>query len=143
MTLGKHLFNECTLYGRRTMVYLAGSTSHDTEGRALAVKISQQVETRKSEAVLIEHARKCGVKDHLVEIVKAKDLFRLSEGIRKNFVFDESQKWEDRILRCLLLPYYLPLCERLRENPDSIKAMATQMLKCEFGLSGLASNSGC
>lgn len=143
VTLGKHLVNEYTLFGRRTMVYLARLTSIDTGGRVLAVKISQQVETRTSEVDLVELARDRGIREHLPEMLKAKDLWRLSQGIRKNFVFDESQKWEDRILRCIVLPYYIPLCERLRENPDSIKTMATQMLTCEFNIFLLTLGSGC
>lgn len=125
------MFNQYSLFGRRTTIYGAASTSADTGGRALVVKLSQQVRTRTSEVELIQEARKCHAGDHLPEIVKAKDLWNLSDGIRKLFVFDKSQEWEDRVLRCILLPFYLPLRERLRENPDSIKTMAIQMLTCE------------
>ena len=131
VTLGKHMFNQHSLFGRRTTVYRAASTSVDTGGRVLVVKLSQQVRTRTSEVELIQHAHDRGAGKHLPEILKAKDLWYLSDGTRKHFVFDESQEWEDRVLRCILLPFYLPLRERLRENPDSIKTMVMQMLTCE------------
>ena len=131
VTLGNHVFSQYALIGRRTTIYLASSTSVDTGGRALVVKLSQQVVTRTSEVELIKHAIDCGVKDHLPEIVKAKDLWKLSKGIRQAFGLNE-EDWEDRVLRCLLLPHYLPVHDRLRENPDSIKIMATQMLKCAY-----------
>lgn len=42
VTLGNHVYSQNGYIGRRTTVYLASSTSGDTGGRALVVKISQQ-----------------------------------------------------------------------------------------------------
>lgn len=129
VTLGKQMVSQYALIGRRTTVYHASSTSDDTGGRALVVKLSQHICMRTSEVELLEHAYQCGVKAHLPEIVKAKDLWWLSKGIRRSFNLNQDD-WENRVLRCLLLPYYLPIHDRLRENPDCIKIMAKQMLKC-------------
>lgn len=131
VTLCKHLFHQYSLFGRRATVYRAASTSVDPGGRVLAVKLSQHVCTRTSETELTQRAHDRGAVEHLQEIVKAKDLWYLSDGIRKQFILDESQKWKDRVLRCIVVPFYLPLHEQLRENPDSIKTMVKQMLTCE------------
>lgn len=131
VTLGEYVFSQYSLVGRRTTIYRASSTSVDTGGCALVVKFSQQVRTRTSEVELLKIAAKAGVTEHLPEIVKAKDLWWLSEGIRKFFCLKQKE-WEDRVLRCILLPQYFPVEDRLRENSDSIKIMATQMLKCAY-----------
>lgn len=130
VTLDEHVYSQYTLFGRRTIVYKASSTSIDTGGRALAVKLSQQFTGRVSEVELINHARDCNAADHLPEILKAKDLCKLSEGMRQYFMLEEDQTWDDRILRCIVTPLYLPLEERLCQSPESLMIMARQMVDC-------------
>lgn len=130
--LEKFVFSQYVIFGRRTTVYQASSRATALSGRALVVKISLQFIDRQSEVELVEKARKCGVR-YLPEILKAKDMWKLSDGIRQYFLFEGTAlKWDDRVLRCIVLPYYIPLSVQLLRKPDSIKTMARQMLRCEF-----------
>ena len=101
-----------------------------TGGKVLAVKLSQQLTNRKSEVDLISRAKARGVVDHLPEILKSKDLWKLSDGVRHRFALTEH--WDDRVLRRIVSPCYVPLAERLVEEPDSLKTMVRQMLQCKL-----------
>ncbi|KAI0681901.1 hypothetical protein BC835DRAFT_1402459 [Cytidiella melzeri] len=59
VTLGKHVYSQYALVGRRTTVY-EGTTSADS-GRRVIVKVSQQYIKRTSEFDIVEHARKLGI----------------------------------------------------------------------------------
>ena len=110
-------------------MYLATFTSTRAAGRTLVVKLSQQPLNRISEVELVRQTRERGV-DHFPETLRTRDLWKLSEGIRRHFVFQKTDRWEDRILRCIVLPRYIPLRQRLL-NPDSLVTMAKQLLKCQ------------
>lgn len=132
ITFGKNVFTQYALFGRRTCIYAATTTSSEHEGRVLAVKLSQQYETRTSEVELLNHARECGVVDHVPEVLKAKDFGKLSEDVRRGFGPTTIDPLKSRILRCIVTDHYVPLAEQLTENPDSLRTMVNQLLGCKY-----------
>ncbi|KAI0691941.1 hypothetical protein BC835DRAFT_1359181 [Cytidiella melzeri] len=64
VTLGKHVYSQYALVGRRTTIY-EGTTSAAGGGRVI-VKVSQQYIKRTSEYDIVEHARKLGI-EHVPE----------------------------------------------------------------------------
>ncbi|KAI0692609.1 hypothetical protein BC835DRAFT_45077 [Cytidiella melzeri] len=126
VTLGKHIYSQYALVGRRTTIY-EGTTSAAGGGRVI-VKVSQQYVKRTSEFDLVEHARKLGI-EHVPEFLKSKDLWYLSSGIRKLFATAPDPD-NDRVLRCLVMDRYTPLSEKLVQAPDSLMEMAKQLITC-------------
>ncbi|KAI0339741.1 hypothetical protein BDW22DRAFT_583802 [Trametopsis cervina] len=124
VTLGDHIFSQYSLVGRRTTVY--EGTSPAEEG-IFVVKISQQYVGRTSEVDLVKRAKKYGV-TNLVNIRKSKDLWKLSDGIRK--AFDLPTGDDDRVMRCIVMDNYARLSEQLARDPDSIQIMVPQMIDC-------------
>ncbi|KAI0339737.1 hypothetical protein BDW22DRAFT_1361329 [Trametopsis cervina] len=74
---------------------------------------------------MVKLAKEKGVK-HRMNILKSKDLSKLSDGIRK--AFDSSKGYDDRVMRCLVLCSYQPLSDQLSRKPDSIKTMACHIV---------------
>jgi hypothetical protein len=125
VTLGEHIYTQYTLIGRRTTVYHGTSTRTGCEN--VVVKMSQQYRTRASEADFIAMAHNKGI-HNIPEVLHSKDLWRMSDDgtIRRAF----GVPYDDRVLRCIVMPYYKPLAVKLAEDPDSLKTMARQMIAC-------------
>lgn len=135
-TLIRHLYTQYTLIGRRTIVYVAYAPGLYPGSDEIVIKISQQYVGRKSEADILElaHARKV---KHVAELIKAKDLFRLSDGIRNLF----GVEFDDRVARAIAMPLYATLSSTLDRDPLLLKKMARQMIQCESALPYLFSLS--
>ena len=102
--------------------------SNDNNG-ALTVEISQPSVERTYEVHLGEHALSLGI-GHILDTSKARDVWKLSEDVHRQFVSRKRKTLDDRVTRCLVLPSYIPLEEQLAESPNSIKLMARQILSC-------------
>jgi hypothetical protein len=65
---------------------------------------------------------------NIVKALDSEDLWRMSDDgtIRRAFAVP----YDDRVFRCIVMPYYKPLAVKLAENPDSLKTMARQMIAC-------------
>ncbi|KAI0685290.1 hypothetical protein BC835DRAFT_1523493 [Cytidiella melzeri] len=126
VTLGKHVYSQYALVGRRTTLY-EGTTSADS-GRRVIVKVSQQYIKRTSEFDIVEHARKLGI-EHVPEFLKSKDLWYLSSGICKLFATALDPD-NNRVFHCLVMDRYTPLSEKLVQAPDSLMEMAKQLITC-------------
>ncbi|KAI0085302.1 hypothetical protein BDY19DRAFT_450284 [Irpex rosettiformis] len=126
ITLGRHIYTQYTIVGRRTSVYEGTTLTPKRRRRRVAVKIALQNITRASEINIISLARHKGV-DHLPEILNRADLWRLSDSdIRKAL----EVAYDDRILRVIVTPCYVPLCVQLAKNPDSLTTMVKQITDC-------------
>jgi hypothetical protein len=130
LTLSKLVFSQYAIVGRRTFVYEAVTDSKLFHGKDVIVKFSQQVCTRKSEAFLLDVARKADV-DHLPELHLSEDLWRLSDGIREAFYPDMKDAYEDRVLRMLVYTKYQPLEVLFSKSAEHLPTMVDQMLDCK------------
>jgi hypothetical protein len=126
VTLGGHLYTQYALIGRRTVVY--EGTTPASAHKKVVIKMSQQYCNRKSEVVFIEAAREKGI-DHVPAILSSKDLWRMSDEGTIRAAFGKHD-YEDRVLRCIIMPSYTPLVEQLAQDPDSLKVMVIQLIKC-------------
>ncbi|KAI0085841.1 hypothetical protein BDY19DRAFT_1018841 [Irpex rosettiformis] len=113
------------LFGRRTTVYKGKVGQCPGHGRVVAVKLAQQIPTRKPEVCMITLAQSHGV-EHLPEILKWADIRKLSDGIRSKF----GVEYDDRILRVIVTPCYVPLCVQLAKDPNSLITMVKQVINC-------------
>jgi hypothetical protein len=125
VTLGDHIYTQYALVGRRTTVY--HGTANQGTHKKVVVKMSQQYSTRASEAELIKIAQEKGA-DHIPDVLQCGDLWRMSnsDSIRQAF----GTSYDDRIYRCIVMPYYTPLAQKLAQDPDSLKTMARQLIFC-------------
>jgi hypothetical protein len=125
VTLGEHIYTQYALVGRRTTVY--HGTANQGTRKKVVVKMSQQYSTRTSEVELIKIAQEKGA-DHIPDVLQCGDLWRMSnsDGIRQAF----GTPYDDRIYRCIVMPYYTPLSQKLAQDPDSLKTMARQLIFC-------------
>ncbi|THG93372.1 hypothetical protein EW026_g7846 [Hermanssonia centrifuga] len=128
VTLGKPIFTQYELVGRRTFLYQI-KTNTVVAQTPLVIKFSYQVVTRKREQDLVEVARKAGVK-HIPKVHMWRDLWKLSEGARAIFHGDNKDAYEDRMLRALVYTRYLPLKALFRTAWHLIPHMADQILDC-------------
>lgn len=138
-TLGKHLYSQYALVGRRTFVYDVEAESPSKPAKPIIVKIAQQVERRTPEWKLIASAAREGV-CNLPEVHAYGVLHDLrnnpdSPGTRQRLhniakLLDEGPKFENRIVRALVCTKYMTLEARLAECPEDIMTMTYQMLGC-------------
>ncbi|THG94234.1 hypothetical protein EW026_g7196 [Hermanssonia centrifuga] len=129
ITLGKPIFTQYNLVGRRTFLYEI-KTDSKTLTKPMVAKFSYQVTTRKAEQKLLRRAKKAGVK-HLPEVHMWKDFWKLSEGARAIFhEHDKDDQYEDRVFRGLVYTQYFPLKELFSKSCELIPRMVDQMLDC-------------
>ncbi|PSR74565.1 hypothetical protein PHLCEN_2v9742 [Hermanssonia centrifuga] len=129
VTLGKPIFTQYNLVGRRTFLYEI-KTDSETLTKPMVAKFSYQVTTRKAEQKLLRRAMKAGVK-HLPEVHMWKDFWKLSEGARAIFhEHDKDDQYEDRVFRGLVYTQYFPLKELFSKSCELIPRMIDQMLDC-------------
>lgn len=112
-TITEVLSRARAIHGRCSCVLAAT----DPDGNECAIKLSWQVTTRVNEVELIKLAHERGVKS-IVEVLYSEDLRRLSEGRRSRLppTVCQSIRVEDRHLRVLVLPLYMPLYKVLDPN---------------------------
>jgi hypothetical protein len=122
-TITDVIYHARALHGRCTRVFGA----KDVAGKKYAIKLSWQVTTRISEAELVDHARERGVKN-IVELLYWEDLRKLSDGRRSRLPPNTCRGVcvEDRCLRILVLPRYIPLYRVL--NPKDFLQASISLL---------------
>ncbi|PSS17152.1 hypothetical protein PHLCEN_2v3210, partial [Hermanssonia centrifuga] len=128
VTLGKPIFTQYGIVGRRTFLYRI-KTDTVVAQTPLVVKFAYQVVSRKREQDLVEVARKAGV-DHIPKVHMWSDLWKLSEGARAIFHNGETNAYEDRMLRALVYTRYIPLKALFKTAWHLIPHMADQILDC-------------
>ena len=133
ITLGEHVFSQCSLVGRRTFLYAVNvKKGPSCEAHEAVVKFAYQTVVRAREQDLVGKARAAGVK-HLPKIEMSADLCNLSDFIRKDFVDANSigLAYEHRTLRAIVYHRYRPLKEVFPEHCLLIPVMVDQMIDCE------------
>ncbi|PSS38067.1 hypothetical protein PHLCEN_2v98 [Hermanssonia centrifuga] len=128
VTLGKPVFTQYGLVGRRTFLYRI-KTNTVVAQTPLVIKFSYQVVSRKREQDLVEVARKAGVK-HIPKVHMWRDLWKLSDGARAIFHGDKKGVYEDKMLRALVYTRYIPLKALFKTAWHLIPHMADQILDC-------------
>ncbi|PSR75732.1 hypothetical protein PHLCEN_2v8916 [Hermanssonia centrifuga] len=116
VTLGKPVFTQYGLVGRRTFLYRI-KTNTVVAQTPLVIKFSYQVVSRKREQDMVEVARKAGV-EHIPKVHMWRDLWKLSEGARAIFH------------GALVYTRYIPLKALFKTAWHLIPHMADQILDC-------------
>ena len=116
------------IVSRHSNVYTGQSPGAASDSSDVVVKLSQQYEGRTSEVDLIKKAKEKKI-EHIAEIYAWKDFSKLSERGPRKFL---SVAVDERIFRAIVMRCYEPLKERLKENPDSLKIMAEQLIDCTY-----------
>lgn len=128
--LHKRVCSRDYLVGRRTFVYEATSRHNILKDEVFVVKFSQQVKTRRSEQDLLKTAVAAGVKN-VPKLYFADDIWSLSDGPR-NIFHPDHVPYDDRVFRAIAFQKYVPLQVVLREHPEYLEIMITQLLRCGF-----------
>ncbi|PSR82193.1 hypothetical protein PHLCEN_2v6116 [Hermanssonia centrifuga] len=128
VTLGKPIFTQYGIVGRRTFLYRI-KTDTVVVQTPLVIKFSYQVITLQREQELVEVALKAGVK-HIPKVHMWSDLWKLSEGARAIFHDDNKNAYEDKMLRALVYTRYIPLKALFKTAWHLIPYMADQILDC-------------
>ncbi|KAI0791838.1 hypothetical protein C8Q75DRAFT_56932 [Abortiporus biennis] len=134
VTLGKPIFSQRNLVGRRTLVYNITTKPTISDGD-LVLKMSWQVCTRSSEADILNQAKDKGV-EHIPELhmwTESNNEYRISQGVRgmlfpDNKLPNGEEIYEDKSQRFMVFTKYEAIT--LVISPSNMNYIFMQLINC-------------